>query len=341
MIRTMLAGVTMVMLMVLAGPAMAASFDCMAAATPFEHAICDNPELSSADEVLAKTFATSLGGLTKAATTAMRTDQREWLDFAGRACTDNAQPLAEGDYNSDQVYCLTNIFRTRSRDLEQSRMFNGHRFYLESSFEAMPDPQSAADPNSSWKVATHQTTVALLDSDDALAEKFNAFARQEVEKADGQETEIDGTSDSDTTLSVHQVTDNRISLQVTSYWYGHGAAHGNRALTYLHYLPGEDRIVEASDIFAAEGWQKKLLELSVAELKANLGEWLMLDDEQYIADVVINPARWDFESDYGLTIQFNPYEVAPYAYGTPTIMISWEKLEDLLADSADTIRYSY
>ena len=40
-------------------PAMGASFDCAKAQTPFEHAICEAPELSRADEVLAKAFATA------------------------------------------------------------------------------------------------------------------------------------------------------------------------------------------------------------------------------------------------------------------------------------------
>ena len=57
----------------------AASFDCGAAATPFEHAICDSEELSRSDEVLAKAFDTALGGLTKAASGALREDQRASL----------------------------------------------------------------------------------------------------------------------------------------------------------------------------------------------------------------------------------------------------------------------
>jgi uncharacterized protein len=43
--------------------AQAASFDCSKAGTSFEKAICDNPELSKQDEVLAQAYATALGGL--------------------------------------------------------------------------------------------------------------------------------------------------------------------------------------------------------------------------------------------------------------------------------------
>ena len=41
------------MLALAAAPASAASFDCSKAATPFEHAICDIPVLSAADDLLA------------------------------------------------------------------------------------------------------------------------------------------------------------------------------------------------------------------------------------------------------------------------------------------------
>ena len=54
-------------LLLASGGAQAASFDCKKATTPFEVAICTNPELSEADEVLAVSYATSIGGLSKPA----------------------------------------------------------------------------------------------------------------------------------------------------------------------------------------------------------------------------------------------------------------------------------
>src|SRR5690606_6981830 len=74
-------------------PAAAASFDCSAAETPFETAICDNPELSRSDEILAKAFATAMGGLSASDAALMRADQRTWLDFVRRACTLDGEPL--------------------------------------------------------------------------------------------------------------------------------------------------------------------------------------------------------------------------------------------------------
>lgn len=350
MIRMALGSFVPLMLLVPVPPAMAASFDCTAASTPFEHAICDNPELSSADDLLAKSFATAIGGLTKKAAGDMRADQRRWLDYAQRACTDDAEPLTEGSYDDEQAGCLTTLFKTRSGSLEDSRMQGGHRFYLWSRYATLPDPDAANEPDDYyWKVATHAVTVPLLDGDDALAADFNPFVRAAVENDsdllsdDGgaEAAELDGQSDTNLTITVADTTSNRITLRSEAFWYGHGAAHGNWGVTFIHYLPQEKRALEAGDIFSGEGWEQKLLEMSVAELKSEHGDWLMLDDESSISAVVTDPARWNFASDYGLTIQFNPYEVAPYAYGAPTIVLDWEKLEDLLAENANTFRYGY
>lgn len=343
MMRTLLGGLLLALLV--APQANAASFACSKATTPFEHAICDNPALSAADEVLAKGFATATGGLTKPAVTAMRADQRNWLDFAAKSCTDNGELLADGaQYNSDQVDCLTAAFTSRMGTLEGSRMLGGHRFALSSRYATLPDPDAANDPDYYWKVATHALSFPQLDADDALAAKFNAFvegaaAEQSSLLASGGDIDLDAQSDTDVAITVATVSDNRITLAARTYWFGHGAAHGNSGLSYLHYLPQQQRALEASDVFTGEGWQQKLLDLSVAELKKEHGDNLMLDKPEDIAAAVADPSRWSFDSDYGLTIQFQQYEVAAYAYGMPTILIPWESLAELTAPDVDAVRY--
>jgi len=52
--------------------AQAARFDCSKAGTSFEKAICDTPELSKQDEVLAQAYATALGGLAADASAAVK-----------------------------------------------------------------------------------------------------------------------------------------------------------------------------------------------------------------------------------------------------------------------------
>lgn len=324
-------------------PAAAASFDCTKASTPFEHAICDRPDLSAADDVLGKTFATAIGGLTKDGTEAMRAGQRVWLDYAQRVCTDNATPLTSGNYDDEGAACLLDKFKARSRALEASRMMGGHRFYVVSQYRAMPDPNEVDNPDSYWKVASHEVSYTLLDHDDPMAESFNGFMKQNWSTlsipAPAATDDTETTSDSVDSAVIKQVTNSRITLEANTYWYGHGAAHGNGAVSYLHYFVPEHRALAASDVFAGEGWESTLLTLAKTQLEAEHSDWLQLPDDASLQALITDPTRWSFEDDYGLVIQFNQYEIAPYAYGAPTITIPWDKLEAIKADNQDIVRY--
>ena len=330
--------------------AFAASFDCSKAATPFEHAICDIPELSAADDLLAKSFATATGGLTKDAVVLMRGDQRQWLDYAQRACTDNAEPLTRGRYDDNGGSCLVEKFNTRSRALEESRMIGGHRFYIQAVYGTLPDPNEASNPDSYWKVASHELVMPQLDGDDPLSGPFNSFiAEQAANQSDilslsgGAELDdLDPSSDTSVIIKVKELGGtNRITMEVSTYWYGHGAAHGNWSISYLHYLADKDRGIMATDIFAGDDWAGTLVDAAWAQLQAEHAEWLQVETAGDIAEIVVEPSRWDLSNDYGLTIQFQPYEVSAYAYGAPTITIPWEKLDAIKAETQDEVRYGY
>lgn len=354
MLRTGSVAIALLLAGALTPPALAASFDCTKAGTAFEHAVCDVPELSTADDILAKAFATAIGGLTKSAVNFMREDQRNWLDFAARSCTDDGELLVgAARYDDDQAQCLTSAFAARTKVLEGSRMLGGHRFFVSSSYATEPDPDGVGDPDYFWKMASNVANVPQLDGDDPAAEGFNAFIAASgpnisnlLGSATGADSAADDdvetmSSDADNTVTVTTVTPGRITSTHNTFWYGHGAAHGNWGISYLHYLIKDQRPLVAEDVFTGADWQKKLLDLAVAKLKSEHGEWLFLDDPQAIADVVIQPERWSFDSDYGLTVQFQPYEVAPYAYGAPTILLSWEALADIKSEQADMVLYGY
>jgi uncharacterized protein len=332
-----------VLLGLLASPTFAASFDCSKAATPFERAICDTPALSAADELLAKAFATATGGLTKESVVAMRADQRNWLDYAQAVCTDDAKPLTSGSYDETASACMAEQFRSRSTTLEQSRMLGGHRFYLQSNYGALPDPNEADNPDSYWKVASHETVLPLLDADDPLAEGFNAYTLSLGEGlSDGDEGEFDASADSEVSMVVKEVAGtSRITLEVSSYWYGHGAAHGNWGVSYRHYYIPEAREVIAGDIFSGDDWASVLTDAAWEQLQAQHKEWLDVDSAGDIAEIVVDPTRWSFSDDYGLLIQFQPYEIAAYAYGAPTITIPWEKLDAIKAETQESVRFGY
>jgi uncharacterized protein len=335
--RLMLA---VLILLLSAAGAEAASFDCARAASPFEKAICADLALSRQDEVLATAYATALGGLSPAATTAMRAGQRDWLAYAERACSPDAEPIA-GVYDDDQRQCLGDVFMSRIRDLEGSRMLEGRRFYLMTRYRVLADPEATDE---SWqKVALKAHVSPRLDGTDAEAAAFNAVVEAAARGPGGLLGEVEGeaeaTSDLTYTTRVAEVTSRRIGLAIETYWFGHGAAHGNYALTNLHYLIEEQRALEADDIFAAEGWQQALAQLVFEALGEVYHEdALFVTSPAEIAEAVADPARWTFTGD-GLVLRFQPYEVTAYAAGAPTVTIRWEKLRDYLAEDAEPKAY--
>jgi uncharacterized protein len=328
-------------------PALAASFDCAKAATPFEQAICGDADLSRADERLAKSYATAIGGLSEIALGEMRTSQRDWLDYARRACTRDATELTSGSYDERGVSCLIDVFNSRSRVLETSRMMEGIRFYPLASYATQIDPYEVENPDSSWPVAQHEMALVQIDADEGFAHAFNDLVRAEGDLISGvfapqggsERIEDDSSSDSTNIILVDDIAGrNLISLLVNTYWYGHGAAHGNYTISFRHFLKEQGRFLEARDMFAGKGWEKALLNLAVEAATAEHGDNLMLEDTKYIAESVIDPSRWNLSDPYGLIIQFQPYEISAYAYGAPTALIRWDDLEPYLAENADQVR---
>ena len=332
MFARVLAGLVLALLLI--GPAAAASFDCKGARTPFAKAICSTPELSKADDALAAALKTALDGLSAPAMTEVQSAQDNWVKFANLACTSNAKP-ATRPYTADGIDCLKNLFSDRAEQLQHGKTIGGLRFYYVDRYAALKDP----DPQSSeFKVATKFVSTPRIDGDDPEAAAFNRFietgVKDDIDPAIATAPKPDdGTEDDANSLVVDTVNPVRISMSLNLYSYGHGAAHGNPGVTYIHYLRAQQRRLAAADVFAGSGWQAKLQTLALAAVKKAEGEDLMLDDPASINDIVIGPARWDFSKD-GLILQFEPYEIAAYAFGSPTVTIPWADLKDVLAPGA-------
>ena len=298
MLLRLLAG--LVMLVLASSAANAASFDCKKATTPFEVAICANPDLGKADEVLAVAYQTAIGGLSKPALGEVQKGQRAWLDYVQRSCTADAE-LPTADYPEDQMNCLQSEVSNRARDLEASRMWGGLRVYTVEDFGVIPDTTAEAD---AWnKVATRKVSVPRVDGTDEEAKAFNAFIQAQGPKLKG---EMDETSDVSITAAIEDVTAGRISVSINNWWYGHGAAHGNYDISYLHFLRGEKRALEASDVFAKDGWEEHLGQLALAKLDETIEGGIWEESREDAPKVAADPSRWKFTGE-GLVIQYQPY----------------------------------
>ena len=325
--------------------AKAASFDCSKASTSFEKAICGNDGLSKEDEILAQAYATALGGLSTDAANEVKSAQKAWLDYAAKACSDDAKPIS-GTYTADQTQCLLSTFQSRVSSLEASKMQGGYRFYPIERYLVEADPD--ADADSSTKVGDKHFLTVKIDRTDDIAKAFNAWIDKdwtENQFSTGGDTPLftkgttdiapgDPSTDVDYTETVKEVTSNRITLESSIYWYGHGAAHGNYVVSYDHFLIDKKRLLQGDDMFKA-GWKDKFGKMVVDKTKAQLGDDYQGTEDKSVIDSATDPSRWDF-SDQGLVVQFEPYEVAAYAAGAVTVTIPWDDLTDLLKDDAQT-----
>ena len=315
-----------------ATPSLGASFDCNKAATPLEYAICGNPDLSKADESMARAFSALRAALSKPASAIVLDNQRRWNDYAARACTPDASPKTKGAYSEDDVWCLTELFDSRAYALEQTKPVDGLPVYSIDHFDAVPDP----DPSSWSHTAKTVISYAQIDSDSPTAQGFNAFVRGIADPVLNAEhdPEFDATADYSLTLMVESATSTRISLIINEYFYGHGAAHGNYNITYRHYLTGDGRELVAEDIFDQPGWALALTPLVIARLKEDAAReydeadaiWEDLDG---LENAVGDAARWVIRKE-GIGFQFQPYEVSAYAYGAPVAVMSWSELSPWL-----------
>lgn len=314
--------------------AQAASFDCAMASTEVEKAICSNPRLSRSDEVLAKAYATALGGLSDAAKAAVQAGQREWLGFAALACTADARPFAE-PLTDERQGCLGMVYRARIDELSLSRMEGEWRVYPRSSYSLVDDP----DPDAYQGVATKEYSSPRIDEDSEVARSFNALMERwdEGAKPDPQ-AEGYVTTDTTVSISVDSVGERRISLVIDNYWMGHGAAHGNYSITYAHYLIDKGRMLVASDLFTGEGWEEALGQLALRALDETVDGGVWDEARADVPGLAADTSRWNLSED-GLEITFQPYEVAAYAAGAPTVTIGWEDLGAYLSEDYGDLLY--
>lgn len=324
----------LIVALLLVPAAQAASFDCGKARTPFAKAICTHPDLSKADDTLAATLKAALDGLSAPAAAEVSSAQEAWVKYANIACTKDAK-LPATPYKGDDITCLSGLFSDRTDQLGKGATVGGLRFYYVDRYAALKDPQP---PDFGGTVGLKQISTPRIDGTDAEAAAFNHFI--ETGTKDDLNPSIvtdlkpdDGSEDDTGVMLVTTVNPVRISMNVSFSSYGHGAAHPNYATTFVHYLRGENRRLLATDIFTGADWQTKFQAIALAAVTKSEGDDLMLDDPKSINDLVIDPARWDFSKD-GLILQFEPYEVAAYAVGAPTVTIPWSDLDGLLGPKA-------
>ena len=244
---------------------------------------------------MASAFAAARRQLSPTASAVILDNQRGWLDYVERACTENAEPMTTGRYDEDGTQCLITIFNRRVAALGEIGSVGDKVFYSVDAFDAAPDP----DPESWSSVAISEISFAQMDGDSAEARAFNAYSYDLAANAlDPVLTEgLDGTTDTVTAITVNAVLPGLIGLRIDDYFYGHGAAHGNYAITYGTFLRDDMRPLRADDVFAGGDWAKELTPLVIDRLiaatEAETGDVNVLwEDLTGLDQSIADPQRW-------------------------------------------------
>jgi len=310
---------------------LAASFDCAKARKPAELLICGVPALSKVDSQMGDIYRKNLAELSPSASQLYKDGQRDWLIYWPGLCANDAGKL---DPKSDEtVQCAKTEYAARIATLKlQKRTVENLLAYPVSHYRVL---KSTAGLDF-IKTAHHTETRMTIDGEaatpeqKALAEALNHWLGASPIETSNTNGEDETTSDTEIQLSFRDSASALVlSAQQTGFLMGHGAAHPLSASTQRHFNLISKRPLRSDDIFQGKGWEETLTGLTEKALKKQLAENYSVEKVETLKALVIEPAHWAFEKK-GLTLTFNPYEVAPYAAGAPEVTIPWSALTNLL-----------
>jgi hypothetical protein len=133
------------------------------------------------------------------------------------------------------------------------------------------------------------------------------------------------------------VSDDFLSYAVDFYGYS-GGAHGNRSVHNSVIDLQTACPVFLCDLFS-EGAMEDVAELLRGQLATDLGCTAVdsLSDLGFFSPREIDLTENFYIDDHGVTWQYNPYDIAPYALGVISVTLSWDQLYPFLLEESPLI----
>ncbi len=302
------------------GLSLAASFDCGKAASAFEKTICADPDLSKLDEELAAKYAAAKAQLSSDGQKILRDSERRWLQFASDICL---------KYKNDRsaAECLGWKYKKRVQDMDTAAVTLGPFVF------SRIDYFFAGPPDASGQPYEGQTSYPRIDSPiSESVRKWNAIMAPTT-KALGTDWCDGDTGDVDNSFTLVSATDQAISVQIGTFFYCHGAAHGSGSLkSAIYVMVPEPRPLSADDLFlAGTGWREFLISRCYPAIKT-MSDGSEFDQKQTDA-VITNPEIWSLTKD-GLVITIDAGRIMPQVLGDAVTTIPWSDLKPYLKPAA-------
>ncbi len=157
---------------------------------------------------------------------------------------------------------------------------------------------------------------------------------KQSELSDDSEEEIDYTFCEENYISarVMEVVGNVLAYSVEQYVYM-GGAHGIGTRFFYNYDITTGTLLREESLFA-EGYRDKLTHLlrhNLVMQTESLHSDADLANSDYFQENIVPNNNFCIQSG-GISWHFNPYDIAPYAYGDTDIFVSSEELKPLLRE---------
>ena len=315
----------------------AASFDCKAAKSPAERAICGSPKLSTLDERLAADYERALHALSPAGAAQLKDSQRSWLRFATRVCTARAAKRN----GAETTECLAREYERRRDELAQAGVRVGPYVFNRLDYYAAvrTGPKDDGAGNYAGFMTEHVAFAQIDAPTTAATTAWNAAQRAEPPSPDSGDDRVAATSDDDPAMDndldfeLGCAGQRFISLSKKTAYFQHGSAHGgyDHEVRNVVFAPGM-RKMTAGDVFGANAaWKTRLPTLfwnvyaqgrDAADGPASIKEAIL--------ESAVNPERW-LLTPAGLQIAFDADEAGCYACNPGPLTVPWSALRPMLA----------
>ena len=334
----------LVLLLMASGTAQAASFDCTKAKTPQEKAICALQELSAADEKMAAAYRVVLKSVPSEMVEAVREGQRQWLRSVAITC-----PARKMSFPLNLEECLKEEYQERTYVLQQSIARKDHILFVWRLVTlTAPDDSDEAENDRARGVSSDYGTLNAswpqASTNNPEWEAWNKAIEAAVQEkaSDGNRdpsgkwmTEWAVDRDTDVTVKIGFVSQELVTVTLTYWWYGHGAAHRNTDSIQFNWLLKERRELQPEDLFKADSnWNTHLYQRCMHALDPQFE----VDNpenqhpshlDNTVDEIVSNPKNWVLDSA-GLAITFPTGSVSCMACLVPDVKIPWKELKPFL-----------
>ena len=235
----------------------AASFDCTPKMVGVEAAICADPNLSAADDALAKTYKKLISEVPPAIVEQLRDSQRTWIKYIRTGYhyyQDNASTISEagsswvGSGYRERIETLENPWRTEGnikffilKYYNAAPLFNtGEGVTNEVDYSELPFQLRI------WSIAeiAQPQSQSDLNFNRVAARQFDLFGEPPVQVyGDQQDT------DDEEITGIISVSPDLIQIEQISFSYSHGAAHDYNPIGSFVWLRKQGRLLRKDDIF--------------------------------------------------------------------------------------------